>query len=284
VCLVVLGRHVPQLGFLDVLLGDEPALSPPELLYRQLLMGDPNEATERAERFLRDASLAAYYDQVAIPALALAETDRTEGRLAEEQRVRVGDSAMLLVDNLAEWEGNGEPHEEDAAGDAQAEKKTVESERVDLSTLKGLPVLVAGARGELDDAAAAMLAQLLERAGAIAGVAPHEALQSAGLREADLGEPTVVVLSYMNADSLAHARFLVRRMRRRFPNAKIITGFWTFPDTDADRRDPLEATRADAVARSLQDALRAVATSQVPEELRGDQVTPAAALRAVATS
>ena len=75
-----------------------------------------------------------------------------------------------------------------------------------------------------------MLAQLLEREGAIVRVAPHEALQSAGLRDSDLGEPAVVVFSYMNADSLAHARFLVRRVRRRFPNAKIIVGFWTFPE------------------------------------------------------
>ncbi len=53
VCFVVLGRHVPQFAFLDVLLGSEPALSPPELLYRRFLVGDPEEATERAEEYLR---------------------------------------------------------------------------------------------------------------------------------------------------------------------------------------------------------------------------------------
>ena len=88
VCLVVLGRHVPQLAFLEVLLGDEPALTPPELLYRQLLMGDPIQATERAEEFLRTAQLASYYDDVAVPALALAEDDRTEGRLSRTGRWR----------------------------------------------------------------------------------------------------------------------------------------------------------------------------------------------------
>ena len=59
VCLVVLGRHVPQLAFLDVILGNEPVLEPPELLYQRLLVGDPNEATERAEEYLREHSLAA---------------------------------------------------------------------------------------------------------------------------------------------------------------------------------------------------------------------------------
>ena len=82
VCLVVLGRHVPQLAFLDVLLGNEPVLTPPELLYQRLLVGDPNEATERAEEYLREHSLADFYDEVAIPALALAEEDRSDGRLS----------------------------------------------------------------------------------------------------------------------------------------------------------------------------------------------------------
>ena len=70
VCLVVLGRHVPQLAFLDILFGDEPALSSAETLYQRLLGGDPDEATERAEEYLRENSLVDYYDEIGIPALA----------------------------------------------------------------------------------------------------------------------------------------------------------------------------------------------------------------------
>ena len=259
VCLVVLGRHVPQLTFLDVLLGNEPMLTQPELLYRRLLVGDPNEATERAEEFLRKHALVTFYDEVAIPALALAEQDRADARLSEEQRKRVGDSAMVLVDNLAEWEGDGEPGENKPETDEETSEEHAESPSVDFAALKGLQVLTAGARGNLDDAAAAMLAQLLERQGAVARVVPHEALQSASLREIDLGKPAVVVLSYMNPDSLAHARFLVRRVRRRLPEAKIVIGFWTFPPEEMARRNPLEATRADGVAMSLADAVRKTA-------------------------
>jgi hypothetical protein len=113
-----------------------------------------------------------------------------------------------------------------------------------------------------------MLAQLLEREGAVARVIPHDALQSASLREIDLGAPSVVVLSYMNPDSLAHARFLVRRVRRRLPEAKIVIGFWTFPEADANRRNPLEATRADGVAISLDEAVHKIANAldSVPQE------------------
>ena len=48
VCLVVLGRHVERLEFLDVMFGDRPALSPPEIFYQRMLAGDPTEASEKA--------------------------------------------------------------------------------------------------------------------------------------------------------------------------------------------------------------------------------------------
>ena len=224
------------------MLGDAPALSPPELLDRRLLAGDPHEATERAEDYLRTHSLAAFYDDVAVPALGLAEADRAEFHLTEEQRVRVGDSAFVLIDNLAEWEGNGTATPETAEGEAADDG---------LSKLQGRQVLCAGARGNLDDVAAAMLAQLLERHGADVRTIEHDSLQTTALGDIDLKDPEVVVLSYLNADLLAHARFLVRRLRRRLPKAAIVVGLWTFPPTDAPRRDPLEASGADRVATSL---------------------------------
>jgi predicted PurR-regulated permease PerM len=255
VCLVVLGRHVPQLGFLDVMLGSEPVLEPSKLLYQRLLVGDPNEATERAEEYLRENSLTRFYDEVAIPALALAEEDRIDGRLSEEQRIRVADGAMVLIDNLAEWEESGEASEQIKSADEKSEEDS-EPRVVGVVKFSGQPILCAGARGNLDDAAAAMLAELLERHGAEVRLLPHESLRTAQLRETDLGEPAVVILSYMNSDSLAHARFLVRRVRRRWPDAKIMLGLWTFSPEERRRRDPVESTRADSVVHSLAEAVK----------------------------
>ncbi len=251
VCLVVLGRHVPQFAFLDVLLGNEPALSPPELLYRRLLAGDPTEATERAEEYLRDHTLEAFYDDVAVPALRLAELDRAEMHLSDEQRSRISESAFVLIDNLDEWEENGRAKVKD---DDRAEEK-----EDDNPPLTDVSVLCAGARGDLDDAAAAALTQILERRGANVRLVSYESLQTAALREHDLGRPAAVVLSYLNSDSLAHARFLVRRLRRRLPEAHIVLGLWSFDDEEAGRRDPLEATRADDVATSLTEAVARIA-------------------------
>ncbi len=103
VCLVVLGRHVPQFEFLDVLLGNEPVLDPHQQLYQRLLAGDPTEATDRAEAYLEENTILSFYETVAVPALALAEEDRSRGVLTDERRSRVAESAQTLVDNLDDF-------------------------------------------------------------------------------------------------------------------------------------------------------------------------------------
>jgi predicted PurR-regulated permease PerM len=262
VCLVVLGRHIPQLAFLDIMLGNEPALAPPEQLYQRLLAGDPDEATERAEEYLADHSLTEFYDEVAIPALALAEHDRARGALEEERRIKVAEGVEILADNLAEWEETATPREEDVEDKPDI---AVLPPRVLQDLPAGMKILCSGARGHLDDAAAVLLSQLLERQGAEVRLLPFDALQSARLRELDLSDVGIVALSYMNSDSLAHARLLVRRFRRLIPGTAIVVGFWTFPPEDIERRDPLTATKADGVAMTLADATSMMLGAAVPE-------------------
>jgi methylmalonyl-CoA mutase cobalamin-binding subunit len=265
VCIVVLGRHVPQLAFLDVLLGIDPALSPPERLYQRLLAGDPDEATERAEVYLRTHSLVDFYDDVAIPALALAENDRARGALDMPARIRVAEGATILADNLAEWEEhNGESEAEESGKDDIAVLPNPTSTPADNEENKGRVVLCAGARGHLDDAAAGILAQLLEREGLTVRELTAEDLPTAKLRGHDLSDVAVIVLSYMNADSLAHARFLVRRLRRRAPDAVIVVGFWTLPPEDRERREPEAATGADSVATTLAQAVEESLLANAP--------------------
>jgi predicted PurR-regulated permease PerM len=247
VCLVVLGQHVPQLSFLDIILGDAPVLTPAESLYQRLLVGDPNEATERAEEFLRERPLEDFYEEVGVAALGMAEHDRERSALSEDQLLKVAESAMLLVDNLAEYEDLTPPDEEQV----ETEAAPPERQSTTVAPVNAGLVLCAGARGSLDEASAAMLAQLLERRGLNVRLLPYRSLQSARLKELDLAGVSAVVLCYMNSDSLAHARFLVRRLRRYVPNAAIIVGLWTFRPEDMATRDPLTATRADRIATSL---------------------------------
>jgi len=99
-CLLVLGRHVRRLEFLDVLLGDQPALTPVENFYQRALAGDPDEAIKQAEVLLRERSLSAYYDEVAIKGLQLAANDVLRGSVTAAQLARIEATTNDLSDGL----------------------------------------------------------------------------------------------------------------------------------------------------------------------------------------
>ena len=168
VCLVVLGRHVPRFEFLDVMFGNKPVLQPHQQLYQRLLAGDPDEATERAEEFLQENDLLTFYDTVAIPALAVGELDRARGVMSDDRRKRVAESCLALVDNLEEYVQDSEPTAPTGDDPAEPEDGSSPSKPSELPDGSGKLILCAGGRGELDNAAMAMLAQLLAGRGAIA--------------------------------------------------------------------------------------------------------------------
>ena len=147
VFLVVLGRHVPQLEFLDVLLGNEPVLSPDETFYQRLRANDPEEATEQAEEFLKEGPIAGFFDEVAIPALVRAQVDSDDGKLSPERRLMFKDGIRAML--------------EDLSGDAPADASSI-TERAAPPIIEGASgiVCVAG-RNELDEAAASLLVHLL---------------------------------------------------------------------------------------------------------------------------
>lgn len=251
VCLVVLGRHVPQFHFLDVLLGNEPVLSPSEQLYQRLIAGNPEEATERAEELLRDLSLVSFYDTVAMATLKRAEEDRSRGVLDDLRRERVAEGIETLVENLEDHEDGSVVVEEDEDED-EVEART----ETEPAVTSGMPVVaVAGGRGNLDDAAASLMADLLERAGSEVTLVGHDELSSARTMRTDLADRDVILVSYLNDESSAHARYLVRRLRRQRNKAVIVVGFWR-EDTDAaDAKRLRDAVKCDHVVQSLGEAL-----------------------------
>lgn len=258
VCLVVLGRHVKQFGFLNVLLGSEPVLEPSESLYQRLLAGDPDEATERAEEYLKTHSVPMYYEDVVIPALSMFEHDRARGVLTDERRALVAAGALTLVDNLSEHEDTGGQDEVTEPGEEQAPPGPALPERIEPSVgWQDRPVLCAGGRGNLDDVAAAILAQLLERRGLGTRVASFQAIATGTYASLDLEGVQIVCLSYMNPDSIAHARYAARRLRRR-TSVPIVVGFWSVDPTDPKAPDLVTATRSDHSATSLAEAIEEI--------------------------
>lgn len=234
VCLVVLGKHVPQFEFLEVLFGNEPVLDPKERLYQRLLAGDPDEATDHAEEMLEDEYLVDYYGGVAIPALLLGESDRARGAMTDEQRTRVAQSAMAVVSNLREIAQD--EADEDDDGDVPDDAEDGQSS-MELPDGSGKSVLCVGGRGELDDAAAAMLAQVLTVQGAEARTASHAEAEPANMRNLPLEDVESAVVGFLNADSLNHGRFLVRRLKRFKPTIRVGIVLWSesSPDLDAER-------------------------------------------------
>ncbi|MCC2666024.1 MAG: hypothetical protein K0S35_3946 [Geminicoccaceae bacterium] len=246
VCLVVLGRHVPQLGFFHVLLGDEPALPPELKFYQRLLARDPEEATELAEEYLEDESLDKLYDAVIMPALALAEQDRLRGSLDRETVREIAQDTIGVVEELAEEE----PAPDEAAAVA------------DLGT-----ILCIGARNALDEAAAALLVHLLQRDGRSARPVAHEAVAGRNLAQLERAGVALICLSYVNPGATQHAHRLTRRLRQHFgPEVRIMVGLWTAPAAAEGREEPLRAMGADLLATSLAQAVRQIAESAEPAQ------------------
>ena len=254
VCLVVLGRHVPKFEFLDVLLGNEPVLLPPQQLYQRLLSGDPDEATEKAEEYLQSATIMDYYASVAIPALLLAEHDRGRGVLDEPRRNRVAQSMILLVENLSEY------HDVEDEGEKEAEagsKKAVSGDKKAKSE-KPRTIVSAGGRGDLDDVAAVVLGDLLERADFDVRDISHEELEAVNISRLDLTGVNAIYISYLNTSSVAHARYLVRRIRRRNARVKIVIGFWAEDGGDVDGEKIVGSMRNCFFASSIEAVVQEV--------------------------
>ena len=265
VCLVVLGRHVPQLGFFDVLLGDEPALAPELKFYQRLLARDPDEATELAEEYLEDEPLDSLYQAVIMPALALAEQDRLRGSLDRETVQGIGEDTIGIVDYLREEEeGEGAPDDEAAR---EAPLRGAPGDPV--------PVLCIGARNGLDEAAAAMLGHLLERAGVRVATVPRQDVAGRNLARLPRHGVALICLSYVNPGATQHAQRLSRRLRHHFGDqARIMVGLWTAELAQEARQELLEATAADLLVTSLRQAVRQIEEGLEPER---PEATPSAA-------
>ena len=219
VCLVVLGRYVPQFSFLDVLLGNEPVLQPQEKLYQRLLAGDPNEATDNAEDFLETEDLVDYYEKVGFPALKLGELDRQRGVMAQAQIALFASTTQTLIGNLAEIAIEEEARRGDLETDESARAETAEnSER---SEIKRKSVLCIGGRGAMDDAAASMIAQVLAIQGATVSQAEHSMVSGSTINILPLTEIDTVVIAFLNPESKAHARQAVRRLKRQKPSLRV---------------------------------------------------------------
>jgi predicted PurR-regulated permease PerM len=269
VCLVVLGRHVERLEFLDVMFGDRPALTPPEIFYQRMLAGDPTEAAEKAEEFLKERSLSSYYDEVALKGLQLAQVDAERGALDDERLTKIRDAVDEFTKNLSDQDDRLPPKlrsTTDAEATSAVESVAEDAPYEELPILsKGelppewqsdYPVLCVAGRSLLDEAAAIMLGQLSTAHGLAARVEGAEALSTANIFRLETTGVAVVCLVYLDASGRTHMRYSVRRLRRKLPKATIILGCW-MKDMDLAGLEQLrDGAKADLVAASLGEAIK----------------------------
>jgi predicted PurR-regulated permease PerM len=269
VCLVVLGRHVERLEFLDVMFGDRPALSPPEIFYQRMLAGDPTEAAEKAEEFLKERSLASYYDEVALKGLQLAQADAQRGALDHERLTKIRDAVSEFAGDLSDLDDRPPPKgnpttDAEASSAVESVKENVANEALPILSKETLPpewqgdhpILCVAGRSVIDEAGAIMLAQLSTAHGMPARVEGAQALSTTNVLRLDTTGVAIVYLVYLDANAPAHMRYSVRRLRRKLPKATIILGCWAKEIAPAALELLREGAKADLIAGSLGEAVK----------------------------
>ena len=261
-CLVVVGRHVEHLRFLDVLLGDKPALGHEESLYLRLLQGDPDEAANHAEVYLKEKPLAAYYDEVVLKALTLAQHDIQRGALDSERRHRVRETLQGLLHNLSEH---------------GAHLIAAEAAMLELpEDWKSEPILCVAGHSDFDEWAGLLLVDLLRRQGLGGRVVSNADAMPSNIHHLEDSGFKIVCVSYLEPANYTNARYLVRRLRKRFASMQPMLGFWGFTHDDSRYLDAIEATECDVVVTSLREAVERIVAiavrKQLPAEARDELV------------
>lgn len=232
VCLVVLGRHIPQFELFDILFGDEPVLAPHARLYQRWLAGDSIESTFRAEEALEEEWLSDYYAQTALPALMLAQADWSRGVLTTPQEERLAGTAMAMVADL-----------QTVVEEERAEEPPADAPR---------RILCIGGRSGLDDVAAAMLAQVLASEGAQTRSLTARDLAPARIAALDLGATDTVVLTFLDPSPARASLLHIRRLKRAEPSLRVGVVIWDMPDSLLAEGQPVERVSPAKPAEALE--------------------------------
>jgi hypothetical protein len=228
------------LNFLEILLGDEPVLSPQAHFYQRLLALDDEEARDIAEKYLKENPIGTLYDSVLIPALSLAEKDRHMNVLDETRTTFIYQSTKELVDELYE-----------------ASQKAASTGGDDPSAMAGairtpsrLRIVCIPARDEADEIVGTMAMQLLRRAGHNADALPIAAV-STMLEQVEQLQADVICVSALPPFATVQAKSLCKQLHQRCPDVKIVLGLWEFPGGVAKAQERLGSRCADLIGTSL---------------------------------
>jgi hypothetical protein len=248
VCIVVMGRYVPQMSFLHTLLGTDAELSAEALFYERLLAMDQQEAHAVANRFLQNKSLVELYDSVLIPALALVEQDRHQGNLDD---VRCNFFFLSIGELIAELTDYREK-----------ETPALPVSPFAPHTREDFAVVCISASDQADELTTNMLVQLMERASHQTLQLPAASVSGEILDTLAYETNTVIFISALPPFAFSQARTICQRVRSHLPNNRIIIGLWNTPE-DPDQAPELTIERfgsgkPNVIVNTLAQALQQV--------------------------
>lgn len=243
VCLLVIGRYLPQLAFLDILLGSQAVLNEPTRIYQRLLADDPDEASEISLQIVqeKDDSVGEFYKDVGTDVLRMAVGDHARAATAEH-RLRVVDGMDEVLDDL--------------------------EQQYPPPAFTGVArVVCMGGKWEVDQIAARMLAHCLELEGhAVRRIGSDVLSTQSAVERPQLGRGDVVCVCWMSSEPYAAARNLNRRIQRAWPHARVVMLFLNLAQelSDEQCRNQANSLRVDRVCAALDHAVADV------RELLGD--------------
>jgi len=267
VCLVVMGRHVPRLAFLSVVLSDEDALTPAEDCYHRLLTPGERDELELVESYLKANTLVALYDSMFIPVLTAAETDARSELLEQEQLVNVEQSMRDIIEDLGTRPAVPSKAAVEKADDAADEKAPPPPAVAPDCRVFCLP-----ARADRDEIAGAMLVQLARQQGFGAQNAPAKLVAGELLALVEKADVDVICISVVAPSTVIHARYLCLKCRALMPKVKIVIGLWAATEEVSESTRRLRESGADEVVTTLADALVQMARLAPPMV---EEMTPA---------
>jgi predicted PurR-regulated permease PerM len=252
VCVLVLGRYVPQFSFLHVMLGDEAPLVAEALIYQRLLAMDDQEARAVADAFLKEHSLAELYDLVLIPTLTMAEQDRHKGGLDPAREEFVFLSVKEMLAEFPDYSAKSSPESK------EAEVAAITPIAAKIEWPAGRVICIP-ANDEADEITASMLSQVLELAGCAALSFPVDPDLREMLDVLQPSEDDVICISALPPFAFSHAKKLSRQLRSSFPLTRIVVGVWGFPGDAKQALERFQAPRPDHLVTTLGQAVLAVA-------------------------
>lgn len=229
VCMLVLGRNMPQLRFFEVMLGSAPALEPATRIYQRLIADDVDEAIDVANQEVEKSSVAAFYNTAGIETLRVA-TNENLGHASAEHRLRLVSGMELLIEDFKE-------------------RYPARTNR------KGHPeVICIGGKTEIDSLAGEILEHALGLEDIAAITEPVATATANDIDKLKLVGTEIICFSFFARSGIISARRACSRMRRHFPGVKIVLALWNAP-AELLTDEAKEKLGADAVVTSVEEAV-----------------------------